>query len=91
MISPISDITQTYQVSLFSKFSPLHILIVRGIICVGFYFLGHIRIFFFLLLQVCILHILNVLECVIEFIWSFSPLSSVLVYHGYINVNIGPW
>ena len=32
---------------------------------------------------------LNLLVCVNEFIWSFLPLSPLLVYHRYTNANIG--
>ena len=33
----------------------------------------------------------NVLVYTNTFIWSFLPLCTVLVYHGYTNANTGPW
>ena len=37
------------------------------------------------------LYISNILLCLIQFIFSFLPFYSVLIYHGYINANIGLW
>ena len=37
------------------------------------------------------MYILKVSVCTDELVLSFLPLCSVLVYHRYTNVNIGPW
>ena len=56
-----------------------------------FYLLGHIHVFFLLMSLIYMLYILNVLVWVNELISSFLPLCSLLAYHGYTKVNIGPF
>ena len=57
----------------------------------SFISLERLCVLFFIQL-LCLLYIsnLNALVFVKEFILSFFPLCFLLVYHGYINVNIGP-
>ena len=49
------------------------------------------HVLFLLMPLACILYILSVLVCVIEFIMSFLSLCSMLAYYGYTNANIDSW